>query len=415
MSDSPVAALARHFEIPVLAVAVFLSPFIVFQSSAFFFTLSDFFFSIGMVLTVLAGRLPLQPLGRATAFWLLSYCLLLFGLIASSMFNPTPERSLIIAGQYSFAYLLLLFVLTGRDSATTHLLIQFFVAGIVTANLIGITVFFSETEIGYPVVTGGGRLASFLMNPNANANLIALTIPFILYLWASGRMSLWLAVPAMLILSTALVCASSVNGLAAAVIAFVFFFVTTGLGATLRMLAVAACATAIAFVIWSRNDYAMPEIFEKRVMGAVETGDLEHAGTFSSRLDLMVEAAGMVGHTLLFGIGADRYREVSVHEAPVHNVYLLIWAEGGLPALIGWLALMAVPVLGAILVYHAGDRRRLPVASLGITFAAVFSMGAMNTPHRYGRYWSVPLLLAIALLFLRAEPRTDDREVRRHV
>lgn len=399
MSDSVSARLARSLELPVLGVAVFLAPFLTLAHEEVFITLSDLFFVFAALLTLLCGRVPLRPLGSGTTLWLFGCSAILFGLLVSSLVNPLPARSLIIAGQYMFAYVLLIFLIAGRDEETTHWLIKVFVASTVVNNFMGLVAFYAEEDLGYDLVTGGGRLAASLLNPNANANLIALTLPFVLYLWQSGRMAWWTATLAIAVLALALICSSSVNGLIATLIGLICFLVTREFRTVLKGLVIVSCAGTVGLVVWSRNDYVLPEIFEKRVMGAVKSGELEHAGTFQSRLDLMIEAVNIVDDALLFGVGADRYQEVSVYEAPVHNVYLQLWAEGGLVALVGWLALMTIPVLGALTIYRGGHRDQFLVASLGIAVVAVFTTGAMNTAHRYGRYWVVPLVLAMTLLF----------------
>ena len=408
MNPSPVAALARTLEVPVITVAIFLAPILPLKHSTIFFTLSDLFFCLALVLMMLAGRVPRAPLGRATSVWLLSCTTLLSGIVVSSLFGPAPLRSLIVCGQYAFAFVLLLFLIAGRDDATAHFLIKTFVLSIVLSQVVGFIAFFLGFDFGlstgngllppFTIVTGNGRLASLVGDANANATVIAFTFPFLLYLWLSGRMAGWVVLPAALILGTAVVLTSSNSGLAATLLGLVCFLGTAG-SYGLRAMRFIIAALAVAIVVWGSMGFTLPYTFEQRVLGAVESGDLEEAGTFRSRMNLMIEAVDIVDDTPLFGLGADQFRAVSVQKAPVHNMYLLLWAEGGLIALVGWLSLMTLPLVGVIRLRATRDPRSRLLASFALTVVIVFCGAAFNSPHMYGRYWAVPFVLVVGLVF----------------
>src|SRR3546814_1492658 len=74
--------------------------------------------------------------------------------------------------------------------------------------------------------------------------------------------------------------------------------------------------------------YQLPEVFQGRVGGAIESGDMSQAGTYTGRMDLIREAWGIVEDTMIVGLGVDQYRTISFADTPVHNMYLLLWAEG---------------------------------------------------------------------------------------
>jgi O-antigen ligase len=130
----------------------------------------------------------------------------------------------------------------------------------------------------------------------------------------------------------------------------------------------------------------------------VRSGSLNEAGTYEDRVALMREAIDMVDDTMLVGLGVDQYRVISRYGAPVHNTYLLIWTEGGLPALIGWIALLSMTLLGPLFI----ARRQPLVAATGFSVGLVFVMIGFTTGHVYARYAIVPLQLAIALVFASA-------------
>ena len=74
-----------------------------------------------------------------------------------------------------------------------------------------------------------------------NSALVALTCPFVLYLWFSGQLRVWYAAPALAALMTALVMAASVGGLLASSFAVLVFLVASrSLRALLQTLAALA-------------------------------------------------------------------------------------------------------------------------------------------------------------------------------
>jgi O-antigen ligase len=239
-------------------------------------------------------------------------------------------------------------------------------------------------------------------DPNGNAHMMALTCPFVVYLWLSGRMALYYVVPVLLVLAIALVMTSSNNGLALAALGLSVFLVTLR---DLRYLGRALAGLAVCLVlIFVWGSFGLPETFEQRVLGAMRSGSLDEAGTFAGRVALMREAIELIDDTMLVGLGVDQYRVLSRFGAPVHNTFLLIWTEGGLPALIGWLSLLIMVVAGALLM----ARRRLD-AALGCAVGLVFACIGFTTSHTYGRHLVVPVHLALALVLTTAAARGRDR------
>src|SRR3546814_16856122 len=111
-------------------------------------------------------------------------------------------------------------------------------------------------------------------------------------------------------------------------------------------------------------------------------------------MDLIREAWGIVEDTMIVGLGVEQYRTISFADTPVHNMYLLLWAEGGLLALLGWLLLMTISALVAIGVYQY-DRQ---AAALGLSVLATFLIFSTASPHMYARVWLVPLMLALTVV-----------------
>jgi O-antigen ligase len=397
-APSRVSTIER-IERVVIYIGVFLVPFANLRMPQLFFTLSDLFFCLSLVILVISGRIPNRPLEAATPTWLLAFTLLFVGLMASSILRGTAERGLIVTVQYLFSYLILLIVLVRKDAREAHRLAAIFLAAIVIVDIHGIYTFYT---VGYVpsgekgVVTGGNRLATVLRNPNLAAAINALAMPILLYFWASGRAKTFIALPVISVFLVTIVLTSSNSGLILAVLSLIVF---TAFVVTTRLLLRAVIAVTILGAVFMMfgGTALLPNTFHKRVLSALSSGDVSEAGTLISRAKLMEEAVEVISQDriVLVGLGADQFRERSVQEAPVHNLYLLLWVEGGLLALVGWIMFSGVGVLIWFALRRAGGGK--PALGAVATTVAVFLTIAMFNPHMYARYWTAPVLLSFAL------------------
>jgi hypothetical protein len=390
----------------LVGAAVFLAHFPSWRHPDVFFTLSDLLFCLSLVTILLTRGLPRAPLGALTPYWLAAFALFVVPLIGSSLINGVPMRALIVVVQYMFSFILVPFVIMGRNEDALIHLAKLFLAGFFIANLVGVIFYYSGFDGGFVYVSGAGRLSGFVGDPNGAAHMLALTCPLVVYLWLSGRLALYYVVPLLLVLAIALVLTSSNNGLA-----------LTGLGLSafllmlrdLRYLGRALAGLAVCLLlIFAWGSFWLPETFEQRVLGALRSGSLDEAGTFQGRVALMREAVELIDDTMLVGLGVDQYRVLSRFGAPVHNTFLLIWTEGGLPALIGWLCLLAIFTIGAVL---SAARRRLDGA-VGFAVGLVFACIGFTTSHTYGRHLVVPVHLAMALALASVAARGRDHPPR---
>jgi hypothetical protein len=401
-------------ELPVTRLAVFLSVFPSLRPSELFFTFSDLIFCLSAALLLLSGRLRFSPMGPVTVPWMIAFALFSVGMIVSSLLGHEPHRVLIVLGQYAFAYILLAYIIVRSDEAVVDTLIKAFVLGTVFVNAFGLAVYFTGTDDTFRFVTGSGRLASFMDNPNANANVIGLTLPLVLYLWFARKWRRIYALGALAILGYALVATSSVGGLLWSTAGLAVFI---ALMVNRRVLISLAVCLAVAIALFAHYGASiLPEAFQERVLEAAEAGDMGQAGTFSYRMRLIHEAMGLVGDHVLVGLGADQYRAQSFSNLPVHDAYLLIWAEGGLPALIGWLLMPQIIALTALWAFFRPGGRLIAATVLAVV--AVFLLAATGTAHMYARFWVVPLYLVTGLLMVswagRRQPTPAPPAARRH-
>jgi O-antigen ligase len=241
-------------------------------------------------------------------------------------------------------------------------------------------------------VSGSGRLLGFVERENECAALIALSVPLLLWLGFSRKLPPY-AVTVLLILDVyAIMLTGSNTGLFAIVFAVTCFL---SIAVTWRQGVLALACASLLFVsltTWGRD--FTPAIFQTRVLGALETGDIEEAGTFSGRVDLIDEAIDLAENSTVLGIGADSYREVSRYGAPVHNTYLLLWVESGFFGMIGFIVMLLGGLVLGIATFRRLGGRIDGICAL--TSVSLFALMLNAFPHMYGRFFVVPILLAMA-------------------
>ncbi len=382
----------NQIEHHLLCLAVFMAPMRELRPTEINITYSDLvFFLLGGMLLV-RRRLHVAPMQDATIVWMIAALCLIGGLFASSIVNGSPGASLIVCTQYIFAYVVLPFiVLQSRDMALP--LVKAMVFGVLFIVVLGFVFAATGHHGGHVYVSGSGRLASLASNPNDFALLIALSTPLLLYLWFSK------ALPGLVCMTTAvcfligLIMASSNSGIGATAIGVTVFLLFLG---RVRLMVKGGLFIALLVLATATIGYDyLPEIFQKRVLSAVESGDIDGAGSYTDRMAMIVEASEMLGDSLLLGIGADQYAEHSFAGDPVHNMYLLVWVEGGTIALFGWLLLLATLALISIRAYQQQDGAQEAAMVLAVT--AIIVIAGTTSPHLYSRAWVVPFLVAIGV------------------
>ncbi len=380
-----------RLDLILVAITVFLSPLNYLRASFGYVTLGDAFAMLTLLVMLVQQRLPLYPFGNATAGWLIGVLMLTGGLTLGSAMNGNLVNGLVVVGQYCFSLLLLPVLVMQRDRAEVIFLIKVFVAAMIVVMLHGAyAVEYTPDDLRF--VSRNGRLAGLVERENATAALAAMSITFTLWLYFIGEVRGWLLPVLLAPLAWGLLLTGSNSGFMLAAIGIVCLALFSGALGVLLRLVVAVAVLAVVVHLWGH--LFLPEIFLERVFGALESGDVSEAGTFDDRVALMREAFALTRHTILLGLGADQYRIISAYEAPVHNAYLLLLAEGGLVSLMGHFVLMMTAIYLAFPVWHSRDTRWFGVLTL--TIVAMFAFAQMGITHYYGRFWIMPWLLAIS-------------------
>ncbi|MFD1794953.1 hypothetical protein FQV27_16130 [Paracoccus aurantiacus] len=407
LTDTAAPPQARHqslwrAEMIFAGITVFLSPINYLRADFAYVTASDVFAMMTLILMYVTGRIPLHPFGRASKAWYCSVFLLIFGLLASSAVNGDLQAGLEVVAQYCFSLMLIPLLFLQRPRAEVLLLIKIFVLAMVFVMLHGAW-YMEFAPKDFRFVTPSGRLSSLVERENAAGALAALAITFSMWMYFTGQIRMYLLLILIAPLGYGLLLTGSNTGFFLTAIGMFSLALFSG---ALRLLAgMVVVGFLLFFVIYNWGELFLPEIFIKRVLGALETGNLDEAGTFSDRMFLIHEAYGVTRDTILLGLGANQYRLISAEGAPVHNTYLLLLAEGGLISLLGHFGMMMTGLLVGLPVLLS--RKTRWYGALTITTIVMLALVQNGLAHFYARFWAVPWFLAISLSLI---PDAEDEE-----
>ncbi len=382
----------------VTAAAVFLSSYLTFRPvESIMFTASDVLFIFTITALAITGRFPLRPFGDLSPVWLCAVGLMLAGLLAGSLTSSDPDRWSIVAVQYTFAWIVLPSVLIGHGRLYTTTLVKYLVAGAVVMEVVGALVYFLYTgsfqsarhTFGLDFLTGGRRLGAFTADANWNGAVVAMALPFVYYLYFKRIIGKLIAAASALALLLGLLLSASFTAFTSAATALPIYAVVGGLRLDWKVLVAAVLLVGVGL----EAGYELPAVFQKRVGNALESGNIEQAGTFGGRVALIRNAWELAQDNMIVGVGADQFRVVSPLKAPVHNMYLLLWVEGGLISLIGWFGMLGVLLASALSAF----RRDRLAAATSLSVLSTFIVFSTASPHMYARMWPVPVLLAVAI------------------
>ncbi len=337
--------------------------------------------------------------------WWLGIAMLLCGLLMGSIAYGNPADAFIVLVQYFFSFVVLPLAILARQHDEAILLAKIGILSVAVNVLVGLGAY----SVGYSgegsrqlaLVAGNNRVSGLTDNANALAAIIVLWFPVIWYLGLVRAFKPVLFSCAFALTFVGLIFTSSNSNLAGALISGVIYLFLLG---KFRIFFIwTAVVSVTAWIGITFAEKILPQKFVERVLSPLQQGDIKNAGTFDDRAELMVEAWRFLPDYYTLGMGAGQYRELSSHDLPVHNLYLLLANEGGLISLIGLLVLYLAAVTYATLAGPETPNRivaRTTVITATLTFAALM----MNFTHIYQRAYIVPWIVSIGLLYSHKRP-----------
>jgi len=266
--------------------------------------------------------------------------------------------------------------------------------------------------------TEGGRLMGIqkgiLENPNDLAINIAINLPLCLaFLFAArGGFKKILWAFGMVCMLYAVVATYSRSGMVATIITSLIclwefgvkgkrtiFLMSTGL---IGFLALAIMVSTPRYFI------RLESLFKGNIEGSDDRGSLE------ARSELLKESLWLIAHHPLFGVGPGNFPVVTGEWRVAHNTYTELGAEGGLPALglfvaLLFLSLRKIRNTQKLPGYARDGSIRLWSSALWAAMAAYIA-GAMfaSTEYNLFPYFMVGYICALYQIASRAEPSTGD-------
>lgn len=413
----PVAASAPFVERPerlvriMLAVASFFMSWHSLRIGEINFTLSDSLIALSFLIIAFRGKLNLQAMSSMTAAWGIALAMMLGGLLLGSIVNGDPLRWANVASQYLFGYLLLPLVLMSEEKELIRRYLVYFVIGVALSQAIAIaaslTLSYSQSAalFGPSFIIGNGRIGGMVSDANLNGAVVGFALISLVHAVAHNEVRRSFAALLGVVLLWGLLGSASFTAFSAAVISLAIYLAIANIRALLKF-GVPLFLAGAAYIAF---DLPLPQAFSERVLGAVTTGDLSAAGTYTHRAALVKEAWEMSGGNLIIGLGVDQYRVESSYGLPVHQLPLLILNEGGLLSLAGLLGLFLILGLLAMKAMQFDRQDGALIAGL----LAILLIFSTSVPHMYNRVYIAAIMLALAAIFARSrwiwvEHEADD-------
>lgn len=384
---------------------VFLAPFNSLTLNVAYITISDIFFIL--LFPVLFGQLSLNS-GRLISdsssrlkliqlCWFFGMIFLSIGYLLSNLFNNTTSfmDTITTLAQYSFVFVYLPIVFLFIDKNNYYKLLKIYIFGVVAVILLG---FFIEsfssplytTLINRGIFIGRNRFGSFL-GSNGLTKTIAMCIPLVFFLLNKNNLKNNELILIIISFLVAILKASSIGGTVACIIAFVLSYSQLKYSKSKRNLTIFSLIIVIIFLYLVYIGSINIELFTERVLNGLFLGDLEEAGSFNLKVNLMSDAINTIVNNPIIGIGIGGFTKLNKFNQSVHNSYLLIWGEGGIFAFLGLLIIVLSSVIFVL--------KKMNKANTGavfiLIFLAIFSFNLLTGTHLYQRFRIIPFILSL--------------------
>jgi len=399
----------------IFLVGVFLTPaFLLTPLEGIGVSFGDVFLLVGAALLLVSsgrGRVTISP-----AVWVVPGLLLIVAALISGLANEFSSGvdTATLVTQYGVTLVLLPVVLAGQPLERVVSAAKAFVYGlaVMVAGGLLIVAFLPGVESaflarGWMVILGGDRHGLF-SGVSELSKISAMSIGVIYYLGVRGHIGVLKAGGLLGAALVALIVARSAGGVATAVVtvgvvAVLHLVVRAnahgqrtsrggGRGLLVGILGVIGGGLAIRQLDLLGAGYT--DAFLNRIADPFAAGGVQNVGSARLRGELISQAWSVIGEHPLVGIGPGLYHQEALLGQGVHVVPLMLWAETGLLALLGWVVLIV-----GLTVAVARRLRRAPIAAVaaGSVLSAML-LTHLSAPYLYGRPLLLPMLITFFLL-----------------
>lgn len=391
----------------ILSVLIFLTGFTtgLFQSYMGIGAvgMAAFFMTVYFVIVCISQRkITLRLRNRLFSnILLISVVLMIMGLMISTIISSSEWaiRIFPIAIQYFFSfYIAYLFIASLNKRELDLLLTSYIVGGFVLAFL-SIIIYLYAYDFGIQnlLIWRNGRLQMFSGANGLAPHMVLLSILLIYRIAVkqlSGLYYLLLMIPFYVITLT-----GSNSGVILYIVA-VFGLLAFIRGLKLKLILVMMAACGYLFLL---NITHISETYDIPVLKRfdwINSGSVEEAGTYHERSEAIRVVWLYVMNNPIIGVGAGAAGAEGVFTTEVstglssqpHNVYVLLWAEGGIIAIVGLLGWLFAILFASLSV---SGKQRMFILVTAFTLALAISMRA----HSYQLWLTLPIYLLIGMIF----------------
>lgn len=246
--------------------------------------------------------------------------------------------------------------------------------------------------INKELLIGTRRFGSFI-GTNSLAKTIAMCFPILFLLINIGNLSKKESFFIFIIYIIGLVETASIGGTLATLMAIFLSFIFVSNITTQRKVLVVFLAILCVSIPLFLTGIIEFDFFTSRVMDTFFSGNLEGSGSYSMKMSLMKDALKIITENPLWGLGPGGFYDNSIYQQTVHNSYLLLWAEGGILSLIGFLIIVYSII--RYIVYYWKTKSTRTNSNLALVIVAILLFNLITGTQLYQRYRIIPIILML--------------------
>lgn len=388
----------------IIAIGVFLMPFYSIKVS--FFNISDLFIITALIMLFyekLRYNSFFKPFSNKVYALIVftAFFLMLGGYMLGDLSNQNINtNTFTISFQYVFILAGYLWLFKSLTSTELLKLLKIYLSGFITVILSGVILKTFTPDIylllmDQNILIGFRRMGSFT-GATGLAKSISVLIILTYFMYSLAYYNIKKVIFMNIIFIIGLIYASSFGGIITSLISYVailtLFLINNKTKFLQKLLSLVSglLIIFISFFVLIKLNF-QESIFYNRVVKVLFDADYEEAGSAEVKIYLMNAALTIIKENFLFGIGSGNFLAQTIYKQSVHNSYLILWVEGGILPLIGFLILL---ILFFIMSMKVKGNRKYILLTMGL----VLVINSFTNTHFFPRFIFVPYLILIVLL-----------------
>ncbi|WP_140321994.1 O-antigen ligase family protein [Oceanobacillus rekensis] len=398
----------------LLITACLLSPFYTLRIGNILFTISDFLFLLTIFyLFIIKGFYFNKQVLLYYSPLFFGVFLIVFGHSVSVIINGFSDDLITEPLQYLFVYLLLPFILISANEDTILRSIKAYVWGISLVILIGAILLLFLPDVyktleSHGIFIGISRMGSFL-GANGLAKTVALSIPLLFLIRKIGLIKKITFYFFSIIFLIGILLSSSYGGSIAAIISLIVtfslnFLISKKKNIILDLLKyfiyLLLFIVVFSFFLYLDNklEWNLTSGFQERIINVLVSQEVNEAGSYLIKLDLMRDAIEIISQNPIIGMGPGNYLEQSIYSQNVHNAYLGLWVESGLFSIVGLLIILLTSIFYSLISLSSKTRKLRIYGMTAFVVTLILCINLFTDTTVYVRSTILPMLVLFSLV-----------------